>query len=117
MVIDRWLRRQLLPWVSSPLLPYFLTLVTILDQLVLEEFNCRTFSMIILIAGTSRSPEEIDDALTWLVNLFDSRKSQNTFPRFFSEFLMDPARARSLWVNHQMYTSLTMQLLKILSDK
>ena len=116
-VIDRWLRGQLLFWMSSSLLPYFLTGVTFLDQLVLEEFNWRTFSVIIRNAGTSKSLQQIGGALTWLVDLFDRRDSQNAFPRIFSQFLMDSARAGSLWVAPQMYTNLAMKLLEILRHK
>ena len=116
-MIDAWLRGQLLPWVSAPLFPYFLTGVTFLDELILEEFNWRTFSVIVDNAGTSRSVKQIAGALTWLVDLFDRRESQSAFPRMFSRFLMDPARAWSLWVNPRMYTTLAKQLLETLRDK
>jgi len=87
------------------------------DQLVIEEFNWRTFSVIIQTAGTFGSPQAIGDALTWLVDIFDRRDSQNAFPQFFSQFLMDQARAGSLGVNLRMYTNLAMQLLAIFRDK
>jgi len=87
------------------------------DQLVLEEFNWRTFSLIIQTTGTFGSSQAIGDALTWLIDLFDKRELQNAFSRFFSRFLIDQARAGSLGVNLRMYTNLAMQLLAILRDK
>jgi len=116
-VIDTWLRDQLLPWVSSPVLSYFLTGVTFLDELVLEEFHWDTFSVIVDNEVTARSVEEIADDLGWLVGLFDRREPQSAFPRMFSQFLMDQKRAWSFGVNPQKYTNLAKRLLGILHDK
>jgi len=95
-------------------MPYFLTGVTFLDRLVLEEFNWRIFSGVIQNGKTEVVPE-IAGGLNWLVDLFDRRESQNA--SFFSQFLMDRARAGSLWVKPQMYTNLALQLLKILRNE
>ena len=116
-MIDKWLRGQLLPWVSSPVLSYLLTGVAFLDELVLEEFNWRTFSMIIQDLDTSRCLQRIGNSLSWLVDLFNKRESENAFPRIFTRFLMDPARLWPFRVNLQIYTNLAKQILKILRDK
>jgi len=112
-VVERWLREQSLP-VSAPL-GHFLTAVTLLDQYILEEFNWRTFWVIIQNTETFRLRGQIvhSDALPWLVDLIDRRDAQNAFPRM----LMDSARAGSLWVRPQMYTKLANKILKILRDK
>ena len=115
MAVDGWLRGQLLPSESSPLLPYFLTGVTFLDHLVLEEFTWQTFSRIIQNGETR--PQKMVVALDWLVDLFDRKGSYSTFPRIFSQFLMDQARAGPLWVNSRRYVNLAKKIVKILRDK
>ena len=68
-------------------------------------------------AEISMSPGIIFNAVDWLVDLFDRKESHGAFPRMFSQFLMNQARAGSLWVSPQMYTNLAKQSLKILRDK
>jgi len=116
-VIDTWLRGQLSPW-HSPLLSYFLTGVTLLDQLVLENSYWRTLPVIIQGAGASGSFLRFFNTLPWLVDLLDRKESQNAFPRVFSRFLMDRARAgQSLWVSPRMYVNLAKKILKILGNE
>jgi hypothetical protein len=87
---------------GSPRIHYYLTVVTLLDQLDQKEFNWQQVSILqgqSLPASSFRGIGNIE------------------FCQIVSKFLMDRDRAGLFWVSSQMYANLAMHLLKLLCDR
>ena len=89
---------------------YYLTVVTLLDQLDPKEFRWQQVSIILQHQLPFLSPEN-------LTSLFDGTKFNIEFIRIASKFLVTRHRAGSLWVNSHNYAGLATYILEILRDK
>jgi len=108
---DRWLQTHLMPSaVSWQALHYYLTVLTLLDQLDLKEFNWQQVSVILQHELLFTLPDRF-------YILFDGTKLNMESTRIVSKFLMDRDRAGSLWVKSHRYAGLAMCTLEILRDK
>jgi hypothetical protein len=118
-VFDEWLRSQLRPWASIPVLPYFLAAVTLVDQLNVDPkgFNWRTFSVILSSEMAAGGLIPVAQALTEPIVLFDGTESQVAYPKIVSNFLTDPVRARRFYVGSVTYVNLAKQIMNILRDQ
>ena len=93
-----------------PLSPgsHFLVVVTLLDQLDLEEYDWNWLSVILQVP-LPLIPPALDPP--------DGTKLNIEFTRILSKFLMDRDRAGSLWINSQNYADLASCILEFLGDK
>ena len=96
--------------VSWQALHYYLTVLTLLDQLDLKEFNWQQVSVILQHELLFTLPDRF-------YILFDGTKLNMESTRIVSKFLMDRDRAGSLWVKSHRYAGLAMCTLEILRDK
>jgi len=105
---DGWFRAQVMSLSASPRFHYYLTVVTLLDQLDPKEYTWHWLSVI--LQGRSPSPPDK------LRVLFGGTKSSIEFSRIMSKFLMDRDRAGFFWVNSQTYVDLARYILEFLRD-
>ena len=89
---------------------YYLTVVTLLDQLSPKEYNWQRLSVILQGQLPIVCPVK-------LRGLFGGTKSNIEFSRLVSRFLMDRERAGLFWVNSQTYADLARYILEFLGDK
>ena len=107
---DGWLQARFMSLSASSRPHYYLTVVTLLDQLDLTEFNWQRVSVILQHRLPFTPPDK-------LIDLLGRTKANIELSRIVSKFLMDRERARSFWVNSQIYADLVRYLLKFLHDK
>jgi len=85
---------------------YYLTAITLLDQLDQKEYNWKKLPVI------------LQGLFPFIpLNLFGGTNTDIEFSRIVSKFLMDRDRAGILWVNPHVYVNLATYLLKILHDE
>ena len=107
---DTWLLAHFVSsTVSSRPLHYYLTVVTLLDQLDLKRFNWRWVSVIL--------QHQLPFLPHKFIDLFNGTKCNIEFVQIVSKFLMDRDRAGSLWLKSYDYAGLGMYVLEILRDK
>jgi hypothetical protein len=116
---DRWLHAYFMPSNATAQPQYYVVVLTLLDQLNLEDLNWDQVSVIL----QHQLPSTFDNKFFFLVDwkgvLFD-RMGVNlniVFTRIVSKFLMDQDRAGSLWVNSHKYADLASYISEILYDK
>ena len=110
---DRWLQAHFMSLTASSRSHYYLTVVTLLDQLDPKELSFWQQVQVVLqrrIPFEGISPNKF-------FTLFDGMKFNIEFTRIVSKFLMDRDRAGSLWVNSDKYAGLAPFILEILRDK
>jgi hypothetical protein len=107
---DTWLQAHFMPLNATSRPHYYLTVVTLLDQLNPKQFDWHQVSVIL----QHQLPFTLPDKL---LDLFDGTGLNIEFTRIVSKFLMDRDRAGSLWVNSHKYADLATYILEILRDK
>jgi hypothetical protein len=108
---DGWLRAKFMYLSGSSRIHYYLTAVTLLDQLDPKEYNWQQVSVILQGRLPNVFIRKLDD-------LFGGTEVNMEFCRIVSNFLMDRERAGFFfWVNSQKYAHLAMYLLEFLRDK
>ena len=95
---------------SSSRICYYLTAVTLLDQLDPKECNWHWLSEILQVEFP------IIPSFKFL-DLFGGAESQLEISRIVSTYLMDQKRAQWFWVNSQKYADLARYILEFLRDK
>ena len=105
-----WLQAHFMPLSAPSQSHYYLTIVTLLDQLDPKEYNWRLVSVIL----QGRLPSVL---LRKLRDLFGGTTANKEFSWIVSKFLMDRERAGLLWVNSQKYADLARYILKFLRNK
>ena len=106
---DRWLQPHFISLrASTRSWRYYLTVITLLDQLDQKEYNWKPLSVIL----QHEFPFTSDKAL----DLFQDTTTIE-FSRIMSKFLMDRQRAKSFWVNSQKYGDLARHILEFVCDK
>jgi hypothetical protein len=108
---DIWLQAHFMSLIASSRPHYYLTVVTLLDQLDPKEFNWEQVSVILRHQLSFIPPDKF-------FHQFDGKTLNLAFTRIVSEFLVDRDRARSLWVDsNKLYADLVTYILGILRDK
>jgi len=99
---------------SSPT-HYYLTVITLLDQLDPKEYNWQMFWVMLL-----KTCDIMDPIFKGFhgdpLDLFGVTESQIEFSQIVSKFLMDRERAGFFWVNSRAYTDLARFILEFLRD-
>ena len=108
---DRWLQAHFTSLTASSRGHYYLTVVTLLDQLNLKEFDCHQLAVILQY---DQLPFAFPDKL---LILFSGGGLNIEFTRIVSKFLIDPDRAGPLWLNSHNYADLATYILEILGNK
>jgi len=110
---DIWLQAYLMSLTAISRPHYYLTVVTLLDQLNPKDFHWQPVSAILRhqLPGLSIIlPNKVAD-------LFPGPKLNIEFIQIVSKFLMDRDRAGPLWLNSHNYADLATYILDILHDK
>jgi hypothetical protein len=104
---DTWFQAHFVSMTATSRLHYYLTVVTLLDQLDLKEVNWLQVSVIL-------KHQSIPDEL---LRLFGGVTLKIGFIRVVSKILVDPNRAGSLWANSYKYAGLATYILQFLRDE
>jgi len=108
VAFDGWLRAHLMSLSASPQIHHYLTVVTLLDQLDLKEYNWQLLPVIL--------PDPFVFVSGKLLNLIDGTRTNIEFSQLLSKFLMDRKRARFFWIYSQTYADLAKHILEFVCD-